>query len=76
MGEIYGLATGGAPPLYRTVPDFAYVTVAPSNKDTLVNVAADPPEPVDRATVREEIRVPTVTPKPPPPRPRFPGKRE
>ena len=67
MCGIRDLITCGAPPPRRAAPDFADPPVAPSNKDTLVNVAADPPEPVDRATAREEIRAPPVTPKPPPP---------
>ena len=66
MCGIRDLITCGVPPLRRAAPDFADAPVAPSKKDTLVNVAADPPEPVDRATAREEIRAPPVTQKPPP----------
>ena len=73
MGGIRDFITGGAPPLRRAAPDFAYLPVAPSNKDTLFNVAANLLEPVDRATAREEIRAPTVAPKPPRPVRGFPG---
>ena len=67
MGGICVLISGGVPPLRRAVPNFADVPAAPSNEDTVVNVAADLPEPVNRATARQEIRVPPMAPKPPPP---------
>ena len=67
MGGICDLITSGAPPLHCAAPDFADVPVAPTNKDSCGYVAANFPEPVGRATVREEIRVPPVTPKAPPP---------
>ena len=73
MGGICDLISGGAPPLRHTVPDFADVPVAPFFKDTFVNVAANLPEPADRATVGEENRAPPATPGPSPPAPDFWG---
>ena len=61
------MITSGAPPLRRTAPDFADAPAVTSNAGTSLHVAADLAASADRATARAEIRVPRVTPKPPPP---------
>ena len=66
-GGICDLVTGGVPLLRRTAPHFADAPLAPSNADSLLTVAPNLPASADRATAREEIRVPKVAPKPPPP---------
>ena len=73
MGGICNLITGGVSLLRRTAPDFAAEPVAPLYNDTLVNLAANLPEPADRATAREENRAPPATPEPSPPVPDFRG---
>ena len=67
MGGICDLITSGVPPLRRAVPDSADVPLVTPSAETLLHVAADLAASADRATARAEIRVPPVTPKPPPP---------
>ena len=66
-GGICDLVTRGAPPLPRTAPVFADGPLVKPNADSLSNVASNLVAPPDRAAARAEIRVPPVTPKPPPP---------
>ena len=61
------MITSGAPPLRRTAPDLADAPAVTSNAGTSLHVAAYLAASADRATARAEIRVPRVTPKPPPP---------
>ena len=57
------MITSGAPPLHRTVPDFADAPFVAANAETLSHVAADLAASADRAAALVEIRVPPVTPK-------------
>lgn len=53
-----------APLPFAAAPDFADVPLAPSHADPLFNVASNLPASADRATAREEIRVPKATLEP------------
>ena len=61
------LAPSTAPPLRRTVLNFADAPSVTPHVETLLHMATNLAGPLDRATARAEIRVPPTTPKPPPP---------
>ena len=67
MGGICDLVAGDVPPLRRTVPDFAGVPLVTPNAENLSDLPPNPLVCADGITLRDDLRVPSATPKPPPP---------